>query len=588
MDTDPFEVLGLSHDASDSDIKKASRRLSREYHPDTNNAPDAAQRFDEVRKAAETLLNPEKREEYNRKVAATANSASAANEGDDSEAARSEAVVEPSRIDFGTLRPDGPSVEATLKVSWIGRPPLIVRTNPVSGGWWTRIDSRVPVDDDPRVVVTFVLSAQATSDMDPGPLSSHLDVIFDGHSTRVELIASMTGDRSTNPQPRTTAPYTTKKPSDSIVIDPVTKDALGFCLIIVAGVVAVLVVLFLIGRYFYIKGTQGPGSSVTSTRSATVSLPFGTDNLVMADGSVFSVKPSSASLIRSNNTVVWQSNAPSGIQINDAGNYAGFAPQASTNCGLLSSGSDISSNTTGMFISLKSGAMTTAPGYGVLSGDIAAWSDGTIRNACTGAVQVNGAFPSGFIPDCFTGSVVIHAATGWRAGNQLWQVPTYAGDSNTYCDSTGTTVLLDPDNETISRIDPATGNIFWHVNDPSTMGTETVTFSSKSDSMFEVPGVIFLSNGSVTIALDENTGNLLWQKRSTCVLATRLTPAAAVLTGPCTEGYASTVPVTAVDPRSGAAGSPIDVSSYGYFSASSTYLLLIDTTNNNASRVLKW
>src|SRR5919112_409077 len=61
MATDYFGVLGLTREASDSDIKRAYRRLARDLHPDVNPDPEAKERFQEVTRAYEALTDPEKR-----------------------------------------------------------------------------------------------------------------------------------------------------------------------------------------------------------------------------------------------------------------------------------------------------------------------------------------------------------------------------------------------------------------------------------------------------------------------------------------------------------------------------------------------
>ena len=60
MMSDPYQVLGISRDASDEEVKKAYRTLSRKYHPDANvNHPNAAQaeeKFKEVHQAYEQIM----------------------------------------------------------------------------------------------------------------------------------------------------------------------------------------------------------------------------------------------------------------------------------------------------------------------------------------------------------------------------------------------------------------------------------------------------------------------------------------------------------------------------------------------------
>ncbi|HEU4608935.1 MAG TPA: DnaJ domain-containing protein, partial [Chitinophagaceae bacterium] len=59
---DYYKILGLEKNASVEEIKKAYRKLARQYHPDLN--PDdrqAHQKFQQINEAHEVLSDPEKR-----------------------------------------------------------------------------------------------------------------------------------------------------------------------------------------------------------------------------------------------------------------------------------------------------------------------------------------------------------------------------------------------------------------------------------------------------------------------------------------------------------------------------------------------
>jgi molecular chaperone DnaJ len=62
---DYYQILGVSRNASEKEIKQAYRRLARKHHPDLNpNDKSAEARFKEINAAYEVLSNPEKRKKY--------------------------------------------------------------------------------------------------------------------------------------------------------------------------------------------------------------------------------------------------------------------------------------------------------------------------------------------------------------------------------------------------------------------------------------------------------------------------------------------------------------------------------------------
>ena len=64
-----YQILGLQRDVSQEEIKKAYRRIAKQYHPDSNPGNrEAEKKFKEASEAYEVLSNEEKRENYDHKL----------------------------------------------------------------------------------------------------------------------------------------------------------------------------------------------------------------------------------------------------------------------------------------------------------------------------------------------------------------------------------------------------------------------------------------------------------------------------------------------------------------------------------------
>lgn len=66
--TNFYDVLGVSQDSTEQDIKKSYRKLSLQYHPDRNSDPQATEKYKQINEAYETLSDQQRRQQYDHEL----------------------------------------------------------------------------------------------------------------------------------------------------------------------------------------------------------------------------------------------------------------------------------------------------------------------------------------------------------------------------------------------------------------------------------------------------------------------------------------------------------------------------------------
>jgi DnaJ domain len=200
LGSDPYVVLGVPRDASQAQVAQARRRLSRQYHPDLNTAPDAVARFKEVQEAFDLLSDPVTRAEYDvaheqpGRGRVVRDASGGYGVGGDSSPSL---FIQPTAVDFGLLTPKRSWADAKVTVAWTGEPPASI-TRDQGREWWTVLGAERPNSG----CMVFYLRAVGRAGTPSGPQHAQFTVTVDDTVLTVLLAAEFQGEFPSGPLPR--------------------------------------------------------------------------------------------------------------------------------------------------------------------------------------------------------------------------------------------------------------------------------------------------------------------------------------------------------------------------------------------------
>ena len=243
--SDPYAVLGLPRDASDDQIAQARRRLSREYHPDVNPAPDAAARFDEVQQAYLQLsaARPEIDRARDGQVRDERGRTRLVRDPGGGYGSATEAspglFLQPTSVNFGRLTPAQPSADAKVTLAWTGAPPARLESTPGSGPpgseWWASLGAEQPATS----CIVFYLRAHAHAGAPSGRQQGQFTVIFDDTTLTVQLTADIAGEFPPDSRPDFTR---RAQPGATGRLSFIPAETQAWLIVVVAMLILVLVI----------------------------------------------------------------------------------------------------------------------------------------------------------------------------------------------------------------------------------------------------------------------------------------------------------------------------------------------------------